>query len=165
MCIEHEFHLAPSTQISAKEEQLQRRIFWQSYIMDRYSSTTLGRPLSIADSDIEVRLPAEIDDEDLEISDKCLDDLCPSSNLHLPTQMSIFNALVRLRQINSKIYTHFSREAYTRPKVRDEPTLFENGSIYSALNSFLSELTQWRRETPNFEKITCLYERQDRSKW
>ncbi|KAK6419638.1 hypothetical protein LTR81_007183 [Elasticomyces elasticus] len=65
LCIELELHLSPLIALDPIHEQHQRRVFWECYVQDRYSSTTLGRPFAIADDDIEVLLPAPLFDNEL----------------------------------------------------------------------------------------------------
>lgn len=39
------------------ERDLRKRIFWSSYVLDRYLSQSLGLPLTIADADVDVCVP------------------------------------------------------------------------------------------------------------
>lgn len=43
--------------------QLRRRLFWSIYFLERVIAVSLDRPYSIADRDIDAKLPLEIDDE------------------------------------------------------------------------------------------------------
>lgn len=64
-CIELGLHRRRSRQPShaADSDELQRRIFWSCYCLDRQVSIILGRPFAISDRDIDVELPTGTDDE------------------------------------------------------------------------------------------------------
>ena len=53
-CVELGYHAPPRVAQAPLVEQKQRRIFWECYILDRYSSGILARPFTIADDDISV---------------------------------------------------------------------------------------------------------------
>lgn len=44
------------------EAQLRRRLFWSVYVIERHVAWSLGRPFSIAEDEIDVQIPADIDD-------------------------------------------------------------------------------------------------------
>ncbi|TGO79375.1 hypothetical protein BELL_0034g00070 [Botrytis elliptica] len=56
----HKESLWGSLTETAKEAR--RRTWWALYVYDRFSSITYGRPLSINDSDCDVRIPGNLDD-------------------------------------------------------------------------------------------------------
>ncbi|KAI8072950.1 fungal-specific transcription factor domain-containing protein [Gongronella butleri] len=59
MCQDLGFHLKlRAVSYSEKMEQLGRRLWYISYMFDRWVSSVLGRPLAIQDSDCSVTLPA-----------------------------------------------------------------------------------------------------------
>ncbi|OQD84305.1 hypothetical protein PENANT_c013G08125 [Penicillium antarcticum] len=68
MFIEQNLHKPPliSQNISLLQEQLQRRVFWESYMIDRYSSITLDRPFAVTDKAIQIGSPANANDDELE---------------------------------------------------------------------------------------------------
>ncbi|KAJ5308812.1 hypothetical protein N7508_004191 [Penicillium antarcticum] len=43
-----------------------RRVFWESYMIDRYSSITLDRPFAVTDKAIQIGFPANANDDELE---------------------------------------------------------------------------------------------------
>lgn len=75
---------------SIAEEEQAKRAFWSLYNLDRLIASTLGRPLGIADEDISVSLPRELNDDGLEAPG--------ASAMTIPVQV------MRLRQIFSRIY-------------------------------------------------------------
>jgi hypothetical protein len=68
--LHREYHY---TKIRPYEGQLHRPLFWSIYFLERNIATSLSRPYSIADRDIDVLLPLEIDDtvtDDASIAEK-----------------------------------------------------------------------------------------------
>jgi hypothetical protein len=160
-CIELGYYAPPQRVVTAIEEQKQRRIFWECYILDRYSSGILGRPFAVADEDISVQLPILADDEVLTaaniLSLADLASFAPSQ----PTEVSVFVFIIRLRQISSLIHTDFhnerrqaSRSGYSTPM-----PFTSAGYVQMKVHSFLERLEAWRATAPVFEVPQSLYER------
>ncbi|KAJ5331443.1 hypothetical protein N7476_001226 [Penicillium atrosanguineum] len=169
MCIEQGFHKAtiPSRQIRLLEEQLQRRVFWECYMIDRYSSITLTRPFAIGDKYIKIGFPVDANDEEIEAAEASgafpdLDSFASTSLLTSvttrTTEMSVFFACLRLRQITSQIHTELGRKA-SRQEVQNDTTA--RGVTYSSLDKLLKELQQWRSSTPVFHNPQNLYQMQE----
>ncbi|THX76924.1 hypothetical protein D6D08_05204 [Aureobasidium pullulans] len=153
-CIEMEFHLPliiPSRSPDL-DKQHNQRIFWECYQLDRYSSTTLGRPFAIADHDIEVDLPSStgLDTPDSLIS---------VSTFATSSDLSVFIYSVQLRQITSRIRSKLlSMSSNSHDHHR---SFMATGEIYTSLHKFLAELDHWRASAPRYEQPTCLYESQE----
>jgi hypothetical protein len=79
-----------STTKDLVEDEMGRRAWWSLYCLDRLIAATLNRPLGIADEDVTVDLPRELDDNWVEAPGTC--------------QMAISVQVVRLRRIYSRIY-------------------------------------------------------------
>lgn len=170
MCIEQNLHRLPlpASQTSLLHEQLQRRVFWECYMIDRYSSITLDRPVAIPDKSIQVGFPADADDEEIEAAERSgsfpdLDSYCAISALASAseprnTEMSILLACLRLRQITSRIHSEFGDKMIHSHAGRSITT---RGSIYSKLERLLDQLQQWRCSSPVFNDPRCLYEMQE----
>jgi hypothetical protein len=172
MCIEQNLHKPPPTSRKSTllEEQLERRVFWESYMIDRYSSITLDRPFAITDNAIQIGLPADANDEELEAAEMSgsfqdLNSFCAASSLTAvatimkrTTEMSVFSACVRLRQITSKIHSTFQEKAINGS---DRSSITARGAVYSNLDRLLHDLQAWRRSAPRFESPSCLYEMQE----
>jgi hypothetical protein len=77
---------------SMVEEEMAKRAFWSLYNLDRLIASTLGRPLGIADEDISVSLPRELNDDGMEAPG--------TSAMTIPVQV------IRLRRIFSRIYRY-----------------------------------------------------------
>lgn len=161
MCIEQELHLPCIGDQDLLQEHLRRRVFWECYMIDRYSSLTLGRPVAIADQDIEVAFPADADDEELVAANSTnlnLDTFCTDFIPHSPNKMSVFFSCIRLRQITSQINSRLSQKA---DSANPEPPFLAAGRVYTDLHYILDALDSWLSSTPVFENPKCLYERQE----
>ena len=165
MCTEHGLQKPPGASTNPLDEQMRRRIFWMCYIMDRYSSTTLNRPFAIPDRDIQVCLPADIDDHDTTIAigaTLTLDTLCANRASSHFTEMSVFRLCIRLRQISSRIHYEFSRLLKLNTTTQGNGESFMlSGKISTTLRSIIQDLEDWRRSAPVFQNPRCLFETQD----
>jgi hypothetical protein len=128
--------------VTPYEGQLRRRLFWSVYFLERVIATSLGRPYSLADRDIDALLPLEIDDtvhdngliaRTMAISSSTTFQAArPSSNLTLGIQC------IRLMRLESYIQSTIYRV--------DRPVI----SLVSKINPILRRLEVWRNSTPNF---------------
>lgn len=165
MCIEQGLHQPPRQQLPLLEEQLRRRVFWECYMIDRYSSSTLDRPFGIADQDIATTLPAHVDDADLSAASALYPDLATFETRYtgsVPNEMSVFLSCVRLRQITSRIQRFASVTSKQNSRhVPDQLQLLETGNVFCALDELLIALEDWRKSTPVLTSPKCLYERRE----
>lgn len=160
-CIELGYYAPPQRALPAIEEQKQRRIFWECYILDRYSSGILGRPFAIADEDISVELPILADDDALKAAN--ISSLSEVSNIapSQPTEVSVFVFYIKLRQISSRIYTEFnSGRRQSARSANSTPMPFTSaGYVHMKVHNFLAQLDSWRQSAPVFTDPKSLYER------
>ncbi|GAA6022533.1 hypothetical protein JCM11491_005591 [Sporobolomyces phaffii] len=86
--------------------QLRRRIFWSTYLMDRMLATSLGRPTSIADEEIDIELPLDrnVDSLDLQSTDTYTS---MSSALHL---IHLIRLVGTIRRATYRLDGHASKE-------------------------------------------------------
>ncbi|KAH7169921.1 fungal-specific transcription factor domain-containing protein [Dactylonectria macrodidyma] len=162
LCIELGLHLKTDDEVDLLQAQRKRRVFWQFYMIDRYSSTTLDRPFLIDDRDIEIGFPVDADDEELErasSSIRTLDQFCSTHNPGSRSETTIVFVSFRLRQISSRIHTEFSR--LKREQRESSPTHLLVGHVHVVLNKLLQELEIWRRNAPTVAEPSCLYEMQE----
>ncbi|KAH8726122.1 fungal-specific transcription factor domain-containing protein [Phaeosphaeriaceae sp. PMI808] len=163
-CIEWRLHTKPTELLSPLLEQHHRRIFWDCYILDRYSSGILGRPFAILESEISVLLPVDVSDEVImEIGAPELDSMTGGDH-SIPTELSVFIFCIKLRKISSRVHTAL----YTNP---DHSSISSNtsgtknlrlksiGHVYMAYTQFRKELFEWRTSAPIFFTPRSLYER------
>ncbi|KAL5356276.1 Zn(II)2Cys6 transcription factor [Aspergillus floccosus] len=176
MCIEQGLHrYRTSANMSGKhllDEQLRRRVFWQCYMMDRYTSVMLDRPPAISDRDIEIGFPANANDEELNIAgaSAAFPDLdsfhrtsAPQADPTETTEMSVFFLCLRLRKITSMIHAKIQQKgsAAAERETSHIDLASASGTIYADLDELLLELQHWRRLAPVFPSPKCLYERQE----
>jgi hypothetical protein len=122
------------------EGQLRRRLFWTVYFLERVIAVSLGRPYSIADRDIDVTMPLEIDDtvrddgliaRTLAVSPSPTFQMSrPSSNITLAIQC------FRLKRLESHIQGTIYRV--------DKPI----SSLIAKINPILKMLEDWHRALP-----------------
>ncbi|KAG8353797.1 hypothetical protein FVEN_g8217 [Fusarium venenatum] len=162
LCIELELHNNPTVRGDLLQTQLRRRVFWQFYLIDRYSSTTLDRPFLIDDNDIRTKFPVEASDEELEAANtqvQYLDSFDINQEPNVQNEMTVFFVSVRLRQVSSRIQTEFSK---LRRKVADSPSKhLLPGHIHVVMSKLLQELQDWRNSNPIIQEPGCLYETQE----
>ena len=164
-CIEWQLHTPRLKTLDPLREQHHRRIFWECYILDRYSSGILGRPFAIREDDILVELPIDVDDEDLINSTaSTLQEITPNTSSH-PTELSIFIHCIKLRRISSGIHTKFyaeqdSVDKWSKQRQTCQPSRFPSiGHLYTHFSWFQSELKSWRATAPIYPDPRSLYER------
>ncbi|KAM0325174.1 hypothetical protein ACHAQA_007713 [Verticillium albo-atrum] len=150
-----------------KQVQRARKVFWESYLLDRFSSSTLGRPFAIADAAISTEFPTEAPRFEFDHSEQP-SGMGPASSR---SETAIFIWLIQLGQITSGI--HYSMHQ-RNPSQKDSPPFFSGISqgnplldraigtsdIFSQLRHFHGQLQDWRRAAPSFEPPTCLFETQ-----
>ncbi|KAH7161997.1 fungal-specific transcription factor domain-containing protein [Dactylonectria estremocensis] len=162
LCIELGLHLKTDDEVDLLQAQRKRRVFWQFYMIDRYSSTTLDRPFLIDDRDIEIGFPVDADDEELErasSSIRTLDAFCSTRDPGSRSETTIVFVSFRLRQISSRIHTEFSR--LKQEQRESSPTHLLVGHVHVVLVRLLQELELWRRNAPMIADPSCLYEMQE----
>ncbi|KAJ5569515.1 uncharacterized protein N7459_008945 [Penicillium hispanicum] len=109
---------------SVTEEEMAKRVFWSLYNLDRLIASTLGRPLGIADEDITVSLPRELNDDGTEAPG--------ASAMTIPVQV------IRLRRIFSRIYRYlYSGLPCPSPQ-----------EVTVTLGQFRREVDEWRMSAP-----------------
>jgi hypothetical protein len=161
-CVEWQLHSRPTQVSDALTEQHHRRIFWECYILDRYSSGILGRPFALAESDIDVPLPADANDEDLVNAGICSLDMITQSSTR-PTEVSVFVFCIHLRRISSRVHSAFytspSATANNNASGARNPEFKSIGHVYTAFAQYRKELNDWRTTAPVFHLPRSLYER------
>lgn len=160
-CVELGYHAPPQTVQAPLYEQKQRRIFWECYILDRYSSGILGRPYAIADDDITVELPILADDDALKFADVVSLSAISGASPPFPTENSVFVFYIRLRRISSRIHTEFFNERRQHShSAQGTPMQFTSaGYVQVMVQDSLAQLDEWRQSAPVFTTPKSLYER------
>lgn len=120
--------------------EMQKRIFWACYAFDRQISIPMGRPFAIADRDIDVSLPLDVDEAISESALRKLPASAQSTELQsaplTSTSMSSFIHIVKLRQIESAI----QRKIYRVDRAKNIPE--------AVIDDFLQQLEKWKNMIP-----------------
>ena len=141
---------------------MRRRVFWECYELDRFSSVTLGRPFGIEDSDIEIDLPFDAEDEDLERLTNCPTEMLPAVGVSSSNgEVAVSNCCLRLGRITCRIHRKLHSAdtsrggSLSRSKYNSQPSLFEPGDAYKLFRDFHAELISWRSSCPVFLEPQC----------
>lgn len=156
-CIELGFHRPPTKPITPVEEQVNRDIFWDCYLHDRYSSGIIGRPYAISEEDITVKLPISMREQDIatlpvaRLDDIDVTPVSSSSHAFVP----LF--VIKLRRITTQIQTQFFSS-----KTQDVPshqTIREAAKLQANFDQFWHALDLCLGGAPRFTQVQSLYER------
>jgi hypothetical protein len=160
-CIEWQLHLRPTQNLDPLTEQHQRRIFWECYVLDRYSSGILGRPFAVKESDINLPLPCDANDEHIISSDVQSLDMVRENGPH-PTELSVFIFGIKLRRISSRVHSTFYNGRCPTLGSDAKTSDFKSiGHVYTAFSQCRKELNDWRETAPVFAFPRSLYERSE----
>ncbi|KAF8450778.1 fungal-specific transcription factor domain-containing protein [Boletus edulis BED1] len=126
--------------ISSIEKETRRKIWWSVYCLDRMLALALGRPLGIEDSDCDVELPVDADDEWLpeyftgvQLSQKP------------PSLMSGTIALVSLYQITGRVL----RQVYAIECCKEILEPDNRVELQRSVEALDLELTRWFEDLPS----------------
>lgn len=86
-------------------DQRRKRIFWTIYMVERSIARTMGRPMCLSDRDIDVDLPANVD----ESIDTEGDMIYALNQAPIPSAMSATIHIFRLTRLESRIYSSVHR--------------------------------------------------------
>ncbi|ETN38617.1 uncharacterized protein HMPREF1541_06654 [Cyphellophora europaea CBS 101466] len=115
--------------------ELDRRLFWSCYRLDRDINLAMGRPLSICDHDIDCPLPLDVNEDSVDLEDFRK---AHAQDKHLPaspsTSLTYFVHMTRLTRIVSKIQHTIYRV--------DQPV-----EDFDIIRGFLTELAAWDEAT------------------
>jgi Fungal specific transcription factor domain len=136
-CIELGLHRRPNYRERTIKYELGKRLFWSCYYLDREVSMALGRPPAISDSDIDVELPLDIDEQ---ISDPSIIHTASRSISDAPatpaTSLTSFIHHLRLKRIESEIQSTIYRVSFPTPT---DPSI---------VRAFLERLSAWESMLP-----------------
>ncbi|KAE8138610.1 fungal-specific transcription factor domain-containing protein [Aspergillus pseudotamarii] len=122
------FHKAKATGSNSRDEFTRRGVFWSLYIMDRYLSAALGRPIMINDDDITIPYP------DAKVSS--------SQGIEDPHEAKTVPGIVahiKLAQITSQVLRRLYGSKKHDKVARDE-----------SVSQIEAQLSNWSEETPGF---------------
>ncbi|KUJ14911.1 uncharacterized protein LY89DRAFT_649498 [Mollisia scopiformis] len=117
--------------------EMRKRLFWSCYTMDRQVSIPLGRPFAIADQDIDVQLPLDVEEgcQDIEALEEA-SKIDPNEVRTQSTSLTAFLHVLRLRRIESSIQQTIYRV--------DQATNVTDSEI----EFYLDQLEKWKSLIP-----------------
>ena len=124
--------------------EMQRRVFWSVYALDRNVSISLGRPCSISDADFDVPFPGCHSDDDLETISFGATPL--EGRPRNPRDLSAFLHIVELRQIQSRI-----QKTFYPVKIADA---IDHNHLEQERQSLRLALDDWITRAPRYSKPT-----------
>lgn len=125
------------TSLKPYQCQLRRRLFWTVYFLDRIVAVSLGRPVSIADQDIDTKMPLDLDES---ICDDNVVEQLLARPPHVPrptSDLTMCMALIRLKRIESQIQSNIYRVDRSVE------------SLFSEVAPLQAQLSEWRNSTPS----------------
>ncbi|KIJ70318.1 hypothetical protein HYDPIDRAFT_77537 [Hydnomerulius pinastri MD-312] len=125
--------------ISSIDKETRRKIWWSVYCLDRMLALALGRPLGVEDSDCDVELPVDVDDE-------YLPEYYSGVNLSQkpPSLMSGTIALVTLYQIAGRVL----RQVYAIDNCKEVLEPEKRIELQRSVEALDLELSRWIDELP-----------------
>ncbi|KAF8974598.1 fungal-specific transcription factor domain-containing protein [Flammula alnicola] len=125
--------------VTPVEKETRRKIWWGVYTLDRMLALALGRPLGVNDSDCDVELPVEVDDEHLPEYFTG----APMSQRQ-PSLMTGTIALIKLYEIGGRVL----RQVYALENCKDHLEPERKADLQRTVESLDTELTKWCDDLP-----------------
>jgi hypothetical protein len=120
------------------EKETRRKIWWGVYTLDRMLAIALGRPLGVNDSDCDVELPVDVDDEHLP-------EYFAGANVKKrPSLMTGIIALIKLYEIGGRVL----RQVYSLEICKDHLEPDRKTLLQQTVETLDVELTKWCDELP-----------------
>ncbi|KAH8106241.1 fungal-specific transcription factor domain-containing protein [Cristinia sonorae] len=137
--------------ITPIEKETRRKVWWGCYTMDRMLALALGRPLGIADSDCDIELPVDVEDENLPqyFAGATMTQASPSL-------MRGFIEMCTLYTIAGRVL----RQVYALDKCKDHLEPDKRNELNRSVESLDKELTAWCDELPLVFKSNPVTEKQ-----
>lgn len=163
ICVELQLHCRPpsSATYSPNEEQRRRKVFWECYSLDRFASSTLGRPFAINDSMISVELPEATDGDNGRTIDSRNAD-ADHALFQDAMDLRVSNHLLRLARITSEIHYLFPPRSATpsgtdtHASARISSWASKPGEVYPILLTCHKKLKSWLASSPHYPNPECV---------
>lgn len=137
LCISLGFHRKSCTSDLGLSTELDKRLFWTCYVLDREITLTMGRPPSLSDHDIDTTLPLEINEDSVSLEDfRQAATQDPNTPTNPPTTLSYFIHVLRLKRITSDIQHTIYRV--------DKNVI----ASHHITDDFLDQLDTWKQNIP-----------------
>lgn len=128
-------------------QEMYKRVFWCTYVMNCSIAINMGRPLGIQESDISMPLP-------LQLTDGQLNEFIQSPHVEetlIPhvADMSTFIHIIKLRRINAGVYKTFHSIG---------PVLLDDTDLDQLRNGYFMELNQWLIAAPRYMQTLSTFQ-------
>ena len=137
--------------VSSIEKETRRKGWWGCYILDRMLALALGRPLGIADSDCDVEVPVDVEDESLPEYFAVA-----TMSRNTPSLMKGFLELISLYKIAGQVL----REVYSLDRCKEYLEPQKRAELNAAVEYLDKELTRWCEELPLVFKSSPVTDKQ-----
>ncbi|KAJ2933626.1 hypothetical protein H1R20_g3439, partial [Candolleomyces eurysporus] len=119
------------------EKETRKKVWWGVYTLDRMLALALGRPLGINDSDCDVEMPSDVDDEHLT-------EYFNGAQLPQPSLMAGFIYMIKLYEIGGRML----RQVYALDVCREHLEPEKKAELQRTVENLDNELTKWCNELP-----------------
>nr|WVH01968.1 fungal-specific transcription factor domain [Naematelia aurantialba] len=135
MCVDMRLHRSNTTLEEPWANERRKRLFWSAYAFDRLISHASGRPVSIADNEINVEMPIDVDSGLRDSTTILAAASTPRPSSSPLTDMASAIHSIELYRLRSRVHTTLYALDAGAPS-REDTVLF------------LSQLEQWRHRIP-----------------
>ncbi|OAA59731.1 c6 zinc finger domain containing protein [Niveomyces insectorum RCEF 264] len=137
-CIDHGLHLESSyaAESSLFQSQKKRRLFWSVYLLERIIALSLRRPFSIADHDIETRIPVEGEETFLVQDSGANNSPVDASQAEPGGRLLMWTKFIQIKRFESRIQT----DVYCLNETRQQR--------FAKIEPLLASLDVWIQSLP-----------------
>ncbi|KAK5265338.1 hypothetical protein LTR96_009240 [Exophiala xenobiotica] len=137
LCISLGLHRKSPTRRLGLPAELDKRLFWTCYYLDRDVTIGSGRPPSISDHDIDVELPLDVNESSSRAEDfRAALNLAPDTLACPPTTLTFFIHTLRMKRISSEV----QHEIYRVDR--------NVNTSHAVIDGFIAQLDSWKARSP-----------------
>ena len=118
-----------TAEISLIQQECQRRVVWCSYTLDKYLSLMLGTPRLWHDEDLDERLPARVNDEDIS-----------PDRISPPTRDCVMDAAI-FHALLARVLSQAAKEPYVVAGITDREEI-------NIIRGLCERVAEWHAELP-----------------
>jgi hypothetical protein len=147
ICVEINLHKgAGLEELSVYDQEMQRRLFWSVYSLERLFAISTGRPFVMDEKEIEIDFAADVDDDDLENAQLVEEARNAPEDSRPTTSLTFIVYIWRLRRLESELVQAIYRLDHSIEE------------RFSHVDYYLDALRNWkdsnRVHTPKEQNIT-----------
>ncbi|CAK7208628.1 hypothetical protein SEUCBS140593_000237 [Sporothrix eucalyptigena] len=144
--------ITTSSGISFVEQEMRTRLFWVVFTLDRTIATMMGRPIGLRDEACDLRLPMDVDDDEVALAGGPRQGVNNNNNTNTPispstttTPMTFAIHLFKLAKLNSEIKYVANSVVRSAPSYAYPPV----ADIHAWRTNLLGQLDEWASAIPN----------------